>query len=50
MKLAIDFKSLEWWFWLVTLIAMITGLAGFIEGFYIVIVVSVVQFIYFASS
>ena len=50
MKLAVDFKSLEWWFWLVTLIAMITGLAGSIEGFYIVIVVSVVQFIYFASS
>jgi hypothetical protein len=49
MKFAIDFKSLEWWFWFVTLIAMITGLSGVIEGFYVVIFVSVVQFIYFSG-
>ena len=50
MKLKIDFKSLEWWYWFITLIAMITGLTGIIEGFYVVILVSVIQFIYFMSS
>jgi hypothetical protein len=50
MKLKIDFKSLEWWFWCVTLIAMIIGLAGVVEGFYVVILVSVVQFFYFMAK
>lgn len=49
MKLAIDFKSLEWWFWGITLIAMIVGLSGVVQGFYAVIIVSIVQFIYFTS-
>ena len=50
MKLKIDFKSLEWWYWFVTLIAMITGLAGIVEGFYLVILVSVIQFVHFTFS
>jgi hypothetical protein len=49
MKLTIDFKSLEWWFWCVTLIAMIIGLAGIVEGFYLVILTSIVQFVYFTA-
>jgi len=47
MKFKIDFKSLVWWYWFITLIAMITGLAGIIEGFYVVIFVSLIQFIHF---
>jgi len=47
MKFKIDFKSLDWWYWFITLIAMITGLAGIIEGFYVVIFVSLIQFIHF---
>ena len=47
MKLAINLKSLEWWFWGVTLAALITGLAGVEEGFYVVVATSVVQFVYF---
>ena len=50
MKLKIDFKSLAWWYWFVTLVAMIAGLAGVIEGFYAVILVSVVQFVHFTVS
>lgn len=50
MKLTINFKSLEWWYWFITLIAMIVGLTGIIEGFYVVIVVSVIQFIHFTIS
>lgn len=49
MKLAINLKSLEWWFWFVTLVAMIVGLSGQVVGFYGVILVSVVQFIYFTA-
>ncbi|MDH3355646.1 MAG: hypothetical protein OEL79_10585 [Chromatiales bacterium] len=47
MKLKIDLKSIEWWYWFVTLIAMVAGLAGVVEGFYIVIAVSLFQFIHF---
>lgn len=47
MTLKIELKSVEWWFWFVTLIAMITGLSGVVEGFFAVIVISVIQFIYF---
>jgi len=50
MKLKIDFKSLAWWYWFVTLIAMVVGLTGIIEGFYIVILVSVVQFVHFMTT
>jgi hypothetical protein len=50
MKLQINFKSLEWWYWFVTLIAMITGLSGVGEGFIVVILVSVVQTVHFTIS
>lgn len=50
MKLSIDLKSLKWWYWFVTLVAMITGLSGVHEGFYVVIAVSVVQFVHFVIS
>jgi hypothetical protein len=50
MKLKINLQSIEWWYWLVTLIAMITGLLGMIAGFYVVIIVSVVQFIHFSIT
>lgn len=50
MKLKIDLKSLEWWYWFVALIAMITGLSGVDEGFYVVILVSVIQFVHFMFS
>lgn len=50
MKLKVDIKSLEWWYWFITLIAMITGLTGIVEGFYVVILVSVIQFVHFTAS
>ena len=50
MKLVVDVKSLEWWYWFVTFIAMIFGLSGIIEGFYVVIAVSIIQFVHFAVS
>lgn len=50
MKFKVDLKSIEWWFWFATLIAMIAGLSGIKEGFYIVIAVSIIQFIYFTAK
>ena len=50
MKLTVNAKSFEWWYWFITLIAMITGLAGTIEGFYVVILTSIVQFIHFTAK
>lgn len=47
MKLKIDFKSFEWWYWLVTLIAIIIGLSGWIEGFYSTILISIIQIVHF---
>ena len=41
VELQINFKPLEWWYWFVTLIAMIIGLLGVIQGFYGVIFISV---------
>lgn len=50
MKLTIELTSLEWWYWFITLIAMITGLFGIIEGFYLVIAISIIQFLHFMIS
>ena len=49
MKPKIDFKSVYWWYWFVTLIAMTAGLSGIIEGFYVVILVSTIQFVHFLA-
>ena len=50
MKLKIDFKSFEWWYWFITLIAIIIGISGKVEGFYFVILISIIQFIHFTIS
>jgi hypothetical protein len=48
MKLKINLQSIEWWYWLLTLIAMIAGLLSVVTGFYLVIAISIVQFIHFS--
>lgn len=47
MKFQIAPQTLGWWFWAVTLVAMIGGLAGMGAGFVVVILVSAVQIAYF---
>jgi hypothetical protein len=47
MKFKIVPQSLEWWFWAVTLVAMILGFANLKEGFVVVVLVSAVQVVYF---
>jgi len=50
MELKIDFKSLDWWYWFISLILIIIGVTGRVEAFYIIILVSVIQFIHFTIS
>ncbi len=47
MEIKIDFKSIDWWYWFVILIAIIIGLTWRKEGFYIVMLISTIQFIHF---
>lgn len=47
MKFKIAPQSLEWWFWAITLVAMISGFAGVSEGFIVVMIVSAIQVVYF---
>jgi phosphoglycerol transferase MdoB-like AlkP superfamily enzyme len=47
MKFKIAPAKIDWWYWFATLIAMIIGLTGRVEGFYAVVAISAVQFIHF---
>jgi hypothetical protein len=48
MKLKIDARSIEWWFWTVTLALIIAALSGWTPGYAAVIVVSLVQTVFIA--
>lgn len=48
MELKIDLRSIYWWFWAVTLVGIIAGLSGKVEGYYGVMGVSLIQTIYFS--
>lgn len=47
MKPVINPKSLDWWFWPIIFIFLLTGMLGWFQGFYIVISISAIQTIYF---
>lgn len=47
MKIKIDYTSLYWWYWFITLLAIISGLAGMTQGFYVAILISLFQFFHF---
>ena len=47
MELKMYPKDLRWWFWLITLVFIITAVAGWSPGYYIVIGTSAVQVFYF---
>ncbi|MDH5182526.1 MAG: hypothetical protein OEX12_01430 [Gammaproteobacteria bacterium] len=49
MKLQIDVRRLDWWFWSLSLMAIISGLTGWYQdGFTLLIGISVLQSLYFA--
>lgn len=47
MKFKIAPTTIDWWYWMLTLLAMSVGLLGRIEGFYAVLALSGIQFIHF---
>ena len=48
MQLKIDVRSIEWWFWTVTLAFIVAALSGWTPGYIAVIVVSLVQTVFIA--
>ena len=46
MKIKTDVRSIEWWFWTVTLVFIIAALSGWTPGYGAVIVVSLVQTVF----
>lgn len=46
MQLKIDVRSIEWWFWAITLVFIIAALAGWTPGYAAVIIVSLVQTVF----
>ena len=47
MKPVIRLGSLDWWFWPVLFVFLISGMLGWSPGFYVVIAISAVQSLYF---
>ncbi|MEE4176060.1 MAG: hypothetical protein V2I46_00980 [Bacteroides sp.] len=47
MKKSIDPNSLIWWFWLLTLLFILAALMGWNPGYYLVMLMSLVQVFYF---
>ena len=48
MKLKMDMMSIEWWFWTVTLVLIVSAVAGWTPGYAGVMIVSAVQVVYIA--
>ena len=46
MQLKIDVRSIEWWFWAITLAFIIAALTGWTPGYAAVIIVSLVQTVF----
>lgn len=47
MKLKISINSIEWWFWTVTLVFIVSAISGWSPGYYVVIGISLFQVVYF---
>lgn len=43
----IDYKEISWWYWAVTSVLLIAGLAGRFEGFYLATALSAFQIVHF---
>ena len=49
MKIIVEPKSIDWWFWTVTLILIITAVLGWPPGYYFVMIISAIQIIFFGN-
>lgn len=49
MKLRLEYRDVGWWYWLVSWALVISGLAGWERGFYLVIGLSFFQIVHYAA-
>ena len=47
MKLVIEPNKMEWWLWTITLALIIAALLGWHQGYYLVMIISAVQVLFF---
>ena len=47
MKLIIEPKKIEWWFWTITFAFIIAALFGWSQGYYLVVLISAIQVLFF---
>ena len=47
MKFTIEPKKIEWWFWTLTLTFIVVALFGWSQGYYLVVLISAIQVLYF---
>ena len=47
MKLKVEVNKIDWWFWAITLVFIISALLGWLPGYYLVMSISAVHVIYF---
>ena len=49
MKIIVKPEKIDSWFWTVTFVFIITALLGWLPGYYLVIVISAIQIIFFRN-
>ncbi len=49
MKFIIEPKKIEWWFWTITFVFIIAALLGWSQGYYLVVLISAIQVLFFWS-
>ena len=47
MKLIIEPKKIEWWFWTITFVFIAAALLGWSKGYYLVVLISAIQVLFF---
>ena len=47
MKFIIEYNKIDWWYWAVTLALIFSALLGWEPGYYLVMVISTIQVVYF---
>ena len=47
MKLKLELADIFWWFWAITLVFIVTALAGWVAGYYLVMAISAIQLVLF---
>ena len=47
MKPVINPKSIDWWFWPIIFVFLLSGMLGWLQGFYAVITIAAIQSLYY---